>query len=162
MAGGRCATGAYYAGQGALLEIDLTDEAPVDTYLWVPGLPSDRSGTPAPHPASYSVDTAAPAPQPVGIADLAGAPGEAAKSDLGEPKTRRWNLPRHREWTRSILAWLIVGSVPGVVAAAWIAFLLQLSTPDNIRDISSYTLAAVTGLGGAVMGFYFGERSRTK
>jgi uncharacterized iron-regulated membrane protein len=63
------------------------------------------------------------------------------------------------ESTRSLLALALVLTIPFVVVVSSIAFLWRLQSVANIRDFAIAILGAVTGISGAVVGFYFGEKA---
>ena len=88
--------------------------------------------------------------------DLADQPEEvAAETDVAVPT---FNLYRHREWTRTVLAYIIVGTVPFIVVVSLVGLLAHWAPASDIKDLSIALLGAVVGVAGAVIGFYFGER----
>jgi hypothetical protein len=91
--------------------------------------------------------------------DLTGEAAEAAT--VLKPRLEKYDPAKQREWTRTLLAGLVVGTVPIVILVASAAWLLHLATAAEVKDVAVALIGTVAGLAGAVLGFYFGEKKRT-
>jgi len=83
-------------------------------------------------------------------------PGNDLDAGISQPTFSPY---KKREDTRTILAYLIVGTVPLIVVAGVIAFVFRLVNPGETKDFVVALLGPVGGISGAVIGFYFGERA---
>lgn len=81
-------------------------------------------------------------------------------ADVSRPELAPFDPAPQREWTRTILATLVVATVPVTVAAACIGWLFLGIKAAEIKDVAIALVGTVGGLAGAVVGFYFGERRR--
>jgi hypothetical protein len=79
--------------------------------------------------------------------------GEARPLNLTE------HVARRREWSRTILAGLIVGSLVFIVVGTFVTlWTRQDAKIDDLREMVHILMSPTIGIVGAVMGFYFGER----
>jgi hypothetical protein len=83
--------------------------------------------------------------------------------DFGDPSPGGAGGPWRTEpmaQTRSIIAFILLGLLGGVLAAAWISLLTGAAAPSDVRELLTETLSPVAALVGAATGFYYGERRR--
>jgi hypothetical protein len=83
--------------------------------------------------------------------------GEGTGADRPDELTqRRFDRARHREWARVFLAGCILLCVPGTLAGGWALVFIH---PERMKDTNEFliaTLSTLSGLAGAIIGFYFG------
>jgi hypothetical protein len=133
-------------------EIDLTPEAPVGAADRVEIVDLSLEALPP-------VITISEPRLELGVGiDLADQPAEVAQAQaLSTPRATRFNPERMREGTRTVLALVILVPIPLSIVLAWIALWQKWSGTTEIENITIALLGTVTGLGGAILGFYFGE-----
>ena len=90
-------------------------------------------------------------------------PDAPATEDFGDPTPGGAGGPWRTEpmaQTRSIIAYILLGLLGGVLAAAWAGLLTGAAAPSDVRELLFETLSPVAALVGAATGFYYGERRR--
>jgi hypothetical protein len=92
-------------------------------------------------------------------------PGAPATEDFGDPTPGGAGGPWRTEpmamaHTRSIIAYVLLGLLGGILAASWIGLLTGRAAPSDVRELLTETLSPVAALVGAATGFYYGERRR--
>lgn len=90
-------------------------------------------------------------------------PEEHAAEDFGDPTPGGAGGPWRTEpmaHTQSIIAYILLGLLGGVLAASWIGLLTGRAAPSDVRELLTETLSPVAALVGAATGFYYGERRR--
>lgn len=68
-------------------------------------------------------------------------------------------IEKDRESVRAVLAYSLIGLIVAVIVTTVAASLLMVDSRDNIRILTETILPTTVGLGGAVIGFYFGAKS---
>jgi hypothetical protein len=87
---------------------------------------------------------------------------EKGQDTLGEVERMRLQILTTREKVRILVAVLVVGPIWLAIIFAWIEFWFRVSAPTAV-EVEAFAIALLSPLvaiGGAVAGFYFGERER--
>ena len=94
---------------------------------------------------------------------------DLTKEEAGAPEPDGLPLPfetrtvAHRqESARWWIAGALLAPLGFIVVAAFLSLWFNLATGEELRDVLTLIFAPVVGLVGAVVGFYFGERSATR
>ncbi len=69
------------------------------------------------------------------------------------------DIARRRESMRSVLAWMIIGSVM-LMAVLITSYLWAQGDPDGTQLLMAGIFTPLIGIAGTVLGFYFGEQSK--
>jgi hypothetical protein len=111
----------------------------------------------------------------VNLPELEGGPSP----DGQEPRAargRQWLVALPEEWTRGLdrvqrlaatpreraqlyLAAMIVVSIPVSVVLAWTAFIWGGKSTNDVKDFTLAVMGVVTGLTGAILGYYYGKEA---
>jgi hypothetical protein len=89
--------------------------------------------------------------------------GAPAAEDFGDPTPGGAGGPWRTEpmaHTQSIIAYILLALLGGVLAAAWVGLLTGAAAASDVRELLTETLSPVAALVGAATGFYYGERRR--
>ena len=74
--------------------------------------------------------------------------------------TVKEHVANRREWSRTILASFIVGSLVFIVIGAFVSLWRNQDTKiEEVREMVHVLISPVIGIVGAVLGFYFGEKN---
>jgi len=87
---------------------------------------------------------------------------EPVDADLLRSETTPYDPAPERERLRGVIATLLVGMLVGIVLLTLASLWFNSEGFDQLKGVLDLILSAVVGLGGAVTGVYFGERSRAQ
>lgn len=102
-----------------------------------------------------------PAPVDVGM-DVAPPPIEinlAEREGVGREPEILYGTDKHREWTRTAIAALLVVLLLAVELIVLFSILGSV-TIENLETVATTLLTPIIGLVGTVVGFYFGQQSK--
>lgn len=91
--------------------------------------------------------------------DADGKTREISLSQAAQAFNLTEHVARRREWSRTILAGFIIGSLVFIVVGAFITLWMNKETTINdLREMVHVLIGPTIGIVGAVLGFYFGEK----
>lgn len=122
-----------------------------------PRPPADTPPSPSPAASGEALNTppaSSPPPSPhvVVVANLADLDDTAEKQDTSGPAANPLAS------TRTKLAYIIIGTVPGLALLVMVGLFFQRISASDLKDVAIPLFTGAIGLAGPVIGFYYGER----
>lgn len=119
------------------------------------GIAEQGSAPPGHSAGSAAASTQRVEPMPLNAADW---DEEATIHQYVAPSELAWNLPKHREWQRTIVSVGLLFALLFIIIASFVTLWIGDGSDTTLKDLLQIVYAPLLGIVGAAIGFYFGQR----